>query len=48
MHEYGIDQVIAGEVVFAHQPAREVVATHAPGTGLGISHELLLPVTSPV
>jgi hypothetical protein len=33
--KYRLDQIVDREVMFAHQPAREVIAAHAPHPGTG-------------
>src|SRR5690606_36644401 len=38
VHEYGVDQVIGGEQVLAHQAPREPVAAHPPRALVGIGH----------
>src|SRR3546814_10629055 len=42
VHEDRVDQVVDGEHGLAHQPARELVAAHAPRAEVGVGHAGIL------
>lgn len=42
MHEHRPDQIVGGQRVLAHQPARKRIVAHTTGTVVGVGHDGLL------